>query len=79
MIPPHSKALVLMKDEGLRTYVLQPVERTTKKTELLVAKGVVEVAPNRLFGIMVANMKNSSILVHKHMKLAELTERSHQW
>lgn len=59
----------------MRTYVLQLVGQTTIKTELLVAKRNFEVAPNRPFSIIVANMLNFPKLVHKYTMPAELTER----
>lgn len=64
-----------MRTEGLGTYILKSVEQTAIKTELLIAKGTVEVVPNSHFLVIVASIKKSRELVHKHMKLPELTER----
>lgn len=66
---------VIMRAEGVGTYVMQQVERATTKLEFIVAKGIVEVPPSRLNKIMVANMTNSQVSVHKHTKLAKLIER----
>lgn len=49
--------------------------KKTIRIELLIARRVLELAPNRLFLMIVANMSNLPKSVHKHTKLAELTER----
>lgn len=59
----------------MRTYILQPVEITTTKTQLLVGKSFFKSDPNHPLRITVANMAISTISVYKNMKLAELTKR----
>lgn len=74
-IPTRLQAPVLMRTEGRMTYVLQPVERTTNKTEPLVTNRLIDVAPNHCFLILVACITNSPTLVQNHTKLSRLAER----
>lgn len=57
-IPPHGQASIAMRTEWLEIYNIQLVECTTRKTGFFVAKTIVEVAPNLLSKVLVANMTN---------------------
>lgn len=71
----RSQAPATIRTERLGMWILQPIQRTTTKAELLLARGVVEVACNGPFRIMVPSMTNSPVLLYKHTNLVELTER----
>lgn len=73
MIPPYFEAFVLAMKKAAGTYVLEPCPTDCVKTTMFVAKGIVEIIPNRPFYLMVTSLSKLSIIVPKHTKLAELT------
>lgn len=72
--PPHSQATIQMRTKAAGSYVLDLVKTNASNSTVLVAQGVIEVVPNKPFISIVSNLSDVLITVHKHTKLALMTE-----